>query len=101
MKRNQIFITIIIIILLFIGLKYIFPSKETQKEEQERGEEIIYHNDIIRVSNPVKNKVISSPLKIKGAARGGWYFEASFPIKLIDGNGEEVLLKLRIVKMEL
>lgn len=30
---------------------------------------------------------ISSPLKISGMARGTWYFEASFPIILTDGDG--------------
>jgi len=34
------------------------------------------------------NQKIQSPLIITGSARGTWYFEASFPIKLIDQNGK-------------
>ena len=29
-----------------------------------------------------------SPLQIKGQARGGWYFEANFPVLLLDANGQ-------------
>ncbi|HEX3036086.1 MAG TPA: GerMN domain-containing protein [Thermodesulfobacteriota bacterium] len=40
--------------------------------------------DLIRVSKPRPNQVIKSPLNIEGEARGFWFFEASFPIKLFD-----------------
>lgn len=46
--------------------------------------------DKLRIVNPVPNQLISSPLEIMGQARGEWYFEASFPIKLLDGNNNEV-----------
>lgn len=44
-------------------------------------------DDLIRVTNPVKGVVITSPLKITGEARGTWYFEASFPVVLVDWDG--------------
>jgi len=47
-------------------------------------------NDKIRVSAPLPNAVVKSPLRITGEARGTWYFEASFPVKLFDGNGREL-----------
>ena len=47
-------------------------------------------DDLIRISEPRPNAVITSPLVIKGMARGNWFFEASFPVKLYDGNGEEL-----------
>ncbi len=43
--------------------------------------------DLIRVSTPRPNQTIQSPLVIKGEARGFWFFEADFPVKLLDGNG--------------
>jgi len=43
--------------------------------------------DLIRLTNPRPNQEIESPLAITGEARGNWFFEASFPVKLIDGNG--------------
>jgi hypothetical protein len=45
-------------------------------------------NDLIRVSLPAVNQVVGSPLSIEGEARGTWYFEASFPIKIVDANGK-------------
>ncbi|MFA6436896.1 MAG: GerMN domain-containing protein [Candidatus Paceibacterota bacterium] len=41
----------------------------------------------IVLDKPTINEEITSPLLIEGRARGTWYFEASFPIKLIDGAG--------------
>ncbi len=44
-------------------------------------------SDFIRVDNLVSGQAIQSPLIINGEARGNWFFEASFPIKLYDGSG--------------
>lgn len=43
--------------------------------------------DLIKIENPRPNQTVSSPLLIKGEARGNWYFEASFPVKLYDDKG--------------
>jgi len=43
--------------------------------------------DLIKINNPRPNQIIESPLFIRGEARGNWYFEASFPVKLFDDNG--------------
>lgn len=43
--------------------------------------------DQIVISSPRPNQKVSFPLEIKGKARGTWFFEASFPIKLIDEGG--------------
>jgi len=42
--------------------------------------------DVIRVDNPRPNQSIETPLFVAGQARGTWYFEADFPVKLFDGN---------------
>ncbi len=43
--------------------------------------------DQIVVYTPVDNQVVTSPIKITGKARGTWYFEASFPVQLMDLSG--------------
>jgi len=43
--------------------------------------------DLIRVSLPQPGRLLFSPGLVAGEARGSWYFEASFPVKLIDANG--------------
>lgn len=44
----------------------------------------------IIVTSPQANQIISSPLNIQGQAKGSWYFEASAPVKLLDGQGKEL-----------
>lgn len=45
------------------------------------------HAALIHVNAPLEQAVVTSPLVVTGEARGSWYFEASFPVKLLDGNG--------------
>jgi hypothetical protein len=44
----------------------------------------------IEVNTPAPNATVASPLTVTGRARGMWYFEASFPVRLLDGNGQEI-----------
>lgn len=44
-------------------------------------------NNLIRLTTPKPNQVISSPLIIEGEARGNWFFEASFPVVLTNWDG--------------
>ncbi len=46
--------------------------------------------DMLHVTAPKPNDIVKSPLMIKGEARGTWYFEASFPVVLLDDNGKEI-----------
>ncbi len=48
------------------------------------------HATIIKVTAPKLNEVVKSPLVVKGTARGNWYFEGSFPVRLLDANGNEL-----------
>jgi hypothetical protein len=44
----------------------------------------------IRVTEPAAGVVVTSPLRIRGEARGGWYFEATFPVVLLDSDDKEL-----------
>lgn len=44
-------------------------------------------SDLIRIDTPRPNQSIKSPLIIKGEARGSWFFEASFPVVLVNWDG--------------
>lgn len=46
--------------------------------------------DLIQLNSPRPNEEVTSPLIIEGRARGFWFFEASFPIKLLDEKGQIV-----------
>ncbi len=45
-------------------------------------------SEMVRVSEPSNNALIKSPVVVKGTARGNWFFEASFPIRVLDANGK-------------
>jgi hypothetical protein len=44
-------------------------------------------DDTVVIYEPLPESVISSPLKIRGKARGFWFFEASFPVTLTNWDG--------------
>src|SRR3989344_1504240 len=43
---------------------------------------------LTRLDSPQPGAVITSPLIVKGEARGNWFFEASFPLVLVDWDGK-------------
>lgn len=44
----------------------------------------------VRLSSPRPHAVVSSPLTVRGEARGQWFFEADFPVRLVDESGAEI-----------
>lgn len=88
MKRYQFAITIsVITLVVFAGiiiLQNIISRPSADMNMQ--------HEDIV-VHSPTASMTVESPLVVVGEARGTWYFEASFPIELVDANG----LRLAIV----
>ena len=70
---------IIVILIIVIGgfLTYYFLN---QKQEAV----------LVKVDSPQLNQEIQSPFIIKGEAVGYWFFEASFPVKLLDENGNVI-----------
>jgi hypothetical protein len=43
--------------------------------------------DLIQLDYPLTKSAITSPLTITGKARGNWYFEATFPVTLVNWDG--------------
>lgn len=46
------------------------------------------YKDLVRLDHPTPGDPVQSPLTVEGAARGTWYFEASFPVILLGANGD-------------
>lgn len=68
----------------------------TEQEEQQGQENLDEENveasieDKITVNTPKINDEIASPVVVRGEARGTWFFEGSFPVKLLDQDGKEL-----------
>ena len=57
-------------------------------------------SNLVKVKNIKPGDIAKSPLKIEGEARGYWFFEASFPVKLFDANGKEVAVAIAQAQSE-
>ncbi|WP_203296025.1 Gmad2 immunoglobulin-like domain-containing protein [Luteirhabdus pelagi] len=56
--------------------------------EGEREERPI--SELVQITKPLPNTEITSPLTIEGKARGFWYFEGDFPLRLV--NKDDAIL---------
>jgi hypothetical protein len=46
--------------------------------------------DLIQIDTPQPGAVTGQRFEVRGRARGSWYFEASFPIDVLDANGTKL-----------
>ncbi len=94
MNRKPFLLLAVIALLLlgfFIYLRYGAVPDLAVKNESAAAQITEKGNaDIITVSQPLSGSIIKSPLTVRGEARGNWYFEASFPVKLFDENGTQI-----------
>jgi len=92
--NNKFILALIIIIAVAAGLFWLLAAWRCQMPGGRTFIENIGNesekSDLIKVSQPRPNQTIASPLVIKGEARGNWYFEASFPVELLDENNNLV-----------
>lgn len=72
-----------------------YPRRCRTPQGQTFTEEIVvdatYENsstDLIVVELPFPGAVVGKQFSVIGEARGNWYFEASFPVKVIGNDGE-------------
>jgi len=88
--NKKIFVSLTLFTLIGVGAFFLFskpvisPSEPTPKDIVQENDD---KTDLIKNVNVKPGDIIKSPLVIKGEARGYWYFEASFPIVLVNWDG--------------
>lgn len=69
------------------------PTYTEELTQEQLDLQISYHNatsnDIV-ITNPLAGSVIGKSFRVTGKARGYWYFEASFPVRVLDSNGKTI-----------
>lgn len=50
------------------------------------SERVKSHADLIVISSPVRDAVVSHAFRVAGKARGQWFFEGSFPVEVLNTN---------------
>ncbi len=90
-KKLVLPIVLFIIIIAGIFVLILMPSKQafapTTVTPVQNGNPLY---NLIRPTLPVAGSAIESPVTISGEARGTWYFEASFPVEILDANGKSI-----------
>lgn len=76
---NKKIILAILVVLILSGTAAYFKFYSKPYEISPSG--------LIKVTSPRANEVVKNPLVVTGEAKGFWFFEASFPIKILDENG--------------
>ncbi len=72
-----------------------FPILETYPRVCKAGDKTFtedagpqpFVSENVVVTQPLSNAKVISPIYLKGEAKGNWYFEASFPVSVVDANG--------------
>ncbi len=98
------FIRIFLLVLIIIGVGLLLTQKSwvpkvvdriMKSEKQDKVEKpkskITYNNasaDLITVDLPFPDAVTGKDFTVLGKARGTWFFEASFPVKVLDKDGK-------------
>mgnify|MGYP003452599782 CR=1 FL=1 len=81
----------LVMIFLFVGLYFSFQKSEVvepvNSPETPEVVGISEQDNLIKVSYPKPDEKVSSPLVIRGEARGNYFFEASFPVVLTNWDG--------------
>lgn len=92
--KKMILVFLIVGILVIIGaVVFVRRPSLVQGPQDNRKTENLYP-DLIRVYTPKENETIRSPLRVTGEARGNWYFEANFPIRLYTEDGKEIAVAI-------
>lgn len=86
MNKNVLLTVVIIFIAVTGGVLYF---KEGNVETSFNNTENATQLGII-FENPKPSSKVESPLKVSGQARGTWYFEATFPVSLLDKDGNQL-----------
>jgi len=92
----KIFVFIVIAIVILFAGAFLFRSNISNNNQNPPGNPPLpqepiskgfQYKDLVVVEAPIVNQKITNPLVVKGKARGTWFFEASFPVHLLDENG--------------
>jgi hypothetical protein len=88
-KRIIFFVTLLVVCLIIVQIAA--RRSVHAPVSIDTGSTISYTNgasiDLVKDLSIKPGDIITSPLKMSGMARGTWYFEASFPVALTDGDG--------------
>ncbi len=86
--KSRPYILYAVIALLAIGLGWaIFSSSPSTTQPPANSDQNTNPgNPNVELLSPTPGSLVKSPLTVTGRARGTWYFEATFPVQILDAN---------------
>ncbi|MDO8581959.1 MAG: GerMN domain-containing protein [bacterium] len=90
--KKSIIAVLLVIVVLGVGIVVVRLSKNTPVVNA-LSESKTTEESPVRISTLKAGDTIESPLLIEGVARGTWFFEASFPVRLVDADGKTLALE--------
>lgn len=109
--KDKIFLILFFVLIVTAGVLYFIPPKkavapalpapqvlENNTQTDSTTNTSTPATDVVievEIDAPQPNDSVSSPLHVKGRARGFWFFEASLPISVLDIN-KKVLAKIPV-----
>ena len=95
MKKIALWIGAVILVLVIGWLLFgagvaVAPTDGGQNST---ADTIMYENasdDLIKIELPFPGAVVGREFTARGEARGTWYFEASFPVAVVDPDGNQI-----------
>lgn len=89
-KISQSIGVLILIVAVVAVLLWVMQAPDETGNGDTTPDDTSIEHELISVDSPGVNETVSSPLEITGEARGTWYFEATFPIRIVDADGNEL-----------
>lgn len=87
-RKHSIVIFVAVVLIILGGFYYLDSRPVYSPTNSNLSSDQIA--DLIKVESPIADDLILSPVVIFGQARGQWFFEASFPIRLLDASGKQI-----------
>lgn len=86
-SRRIILLGGLFIAMALVAIILMLPAVEKNRFRRGDPEDGIKPAAGLTIASPREGETVTSPLVVTGEARGGWYFEASFPVRLEDASG--------------
>lgn len=83
MSRKRVGVAAAALAALALATALLWPSRR-----EEPGAPVLAER--VRLDSPSPGDTVTSPLVVRGAAPGPWFFEASFPVRLLEAGGDAV-----------
>ncbi len=87
---NKVIIALVALALMLALVMQFGLRDKTQNETNDQSDQLatepMQYKDLVRVDVPLRGDTVTSPITITGEARGPWFFEATFPIIVVDSN---------------